>query len=230
MARDRFSKLEEEHGELRGSAREANDYTVRGRFIMFYSVVLGIHAVLVIFAFVYLGLSSTGITSFGLCVVSNGNTFFDYYAAALTVAVNVTLQAGENVGNYSCVMMQNEPRMFVVNVCISASLLVIALVCHLKLPHHHAVKPYMDSGVCALVYLMDMSSVFISAFPNDFGRVYAMPSLNGARVRGNLWCSVAAPRAFVRAATQRALLVVVCWCCRRRRHRRRCCCCWWWWW
>ena len=69
MSLEPFHTLEEEHGQLDGDSKAANDVSVQSKFTAFFSVVIGVHSVMFVFALVFIFSEDGDAPQFAECVV-----------------------------------------------------------------------------------------------------------------------------------------------------------------
>ena len=183
MSLEPFHTLEEEHGQLDGDSKAANDVSVQSKFTAFFSVVIGVHSVMFVFALVFIFSEDGDAPQFAECV-STGSLFREFYPEVPTAGVNLTLPTanGHLGGNYTCVAQFSDSRMFISAISFGIASLTAGLLCHRCLPVQHPAIPYIDAVVIVAVYLGHVNAIFLTGFDHYLGRYYLMPTLQGARV------------------------------------------------
>ncbi len=179
-----YNRLQEEHGKLDDDSMAANDRNVQAKFTAFFSVVIGVHSVMFVFALIFLYCEDP-VPKFAECLSTN-TVFAEYYPQVHEVGGNLTLPTlpGQVGNNFTCVAQFSDSRMFVVGIAFGGAVMTAGLLCHRHLPVQHPAIPYIDVVAITAVYVGHMNCIFISGFAHYLGRLYILPSLQGAQVGG----------------------------------------------
>ncbi len=182
MSLEPFQRLVDEHGKLDDDSMAANDRNVQAKFTAFFSVVLGVHAVMFVFALVFL-FTNDGQSKFAECVATD-TVFAEYYPQVAEFGGNLTLPAlpGHPGGNFTCVSQFSDSRMFVVGIVCGGVMMTAGLLCHRLLPVQHPAIPFIDAVAITAVYFGHVNSIFLSGFEHYLGRLYVLPTVQGAQV------------------------------------------------
>ena len=131
-----------------GDSKAANDVSVQSKFTAFFSVVIGVHSVMFVFALVFIFSEDGDAPQFAECV-STGSLFREFYPEVPTAGVNLTLPTanGHLGGNYTCVAQFSDSRMFISAISFGIASLTAGLLCHRCLPVQHPAIPYIDAVV-----------------------------------------------------------------------------------